>query len=248
MTGEVCPPCNAAEQLALEQSLFDSLPRAQACLRIWQPSPALVVTTAESTLPAFAAAAAQAVNRGLQVHVRRTGGGAVCLGPGMLVVTHLFTTWKNAVDDSYREFAEVLIRAVSRLGIALDTGQVTAAYCDGKFDLAWRGLKVGGIAQRRRMIGGMVHVWIHAVIAVDKSCRHYPRAVAEFYSDLGSSRRADPLSTTSLAECLPPRAAAADLLMCCATTISAEFAESAGTAPAGATATSYPRYPPRFAG
>jgi lipoate-protein ligase A len=216
-------PCGAAEQLSVEQEIFDSLPKVSQRLRIWQPLPALIATTAEARLPTFAAAVARAEDRGLPVHVRRSGGGAVCLGPGMLVVTHLYTSLQNDIDGSYREFARSLMRAISTLGVSLVDAHVSRAYCDGRFDLAWRGLKVGGVAQRRRMLAGMTRVWIHAVLAVERESLRYPEAVAEFYADVGSSRVADPRSTTSLSECLPPRASAADLLLRCGAAIAGAF-------------------------
>jgi hypothetical protein len=214
-------------QLRIEQEIFDSLPCKAPCLRVWQPLPALVATTAEACHPAFAAAAARAAARGLTVQVRRSGGGAVCLGPGMLVVSHLHTTMHNDIDLSYRAFAHKLVAAIGLAGVTLTEARVGRAYCDGKFDLAWRGLKVGGMAQRRRCRDGRSHVWIHAVLTVEQESLRYPREVARLYSDMGLQRVADPRNTTCLSECLPFRARAPRLLQRCADLIVGTFTSGA---------------------
>jgi len=221
-------PCGAAAQLTIEQTLFDSLPASSPTLRVWQPLPALIATSAEAAMPAFAPAAARASARGLPVHVRRSGGGAVCLGPGMLVVTHLYTSAHNDINRSYRKFAEKLLTAIADVGMHLAYEHVPQAYCDGRFDLAWQGRKVGGIAQRRRVLEGRAHVWIHAVIAIERQCLRYPEAVTTFYAELGSSRVADPRSTTSLSECLPPGVTPTGLMQRCCAAIIRAFDAPAG--------------------
>lgn len=231
MTGERWAAPRAPDaQLTIEQEIFDSLASVSQRLCVWQPQPALIATTSEANQPAFAAAAACAKNRGLPVHVRRSGGGAVCLGPGTLVVSHLYSSAHNDLSASYREFAGALMAATATVGVSLSGEHVARAYCDGRFDLAWRGLKVGGIAQRRRMLDRTAHVWIHAVLSVERQSLRYPQAVADFYSDLGSTRIADPRLTTCLADCLPPHASQQGLLQRCGAAIARAFEERTGAA------------------
>jgi len=194
-------PSSATAQLVIEHALFNAVERVPQRLRLWQPLPALIVTLAESNRPGFAAAAARAEARGLAVHVRASGGGAVCLGPGSLVVSHLYDSPRNDIDASYRRFAGALTAAMAALGVSLTEEHVVGAYCDGRFDLAWHGRKVGGIAQRRRVQHGGARVWIHAVLAVEARSLVYPQAVTEFYANLGSPRIADPRATTTLSHC-----------------------------------------------
>ena len=216
--------CAAGEQLRIEQEIFDALPGCAPLLRLWQPLPALIVTLAEANHPNFPVAAARAAARDVPVHVRRSGGGAVCLGYGMWVVSYFYTSVRNEIDASYRLFADALIGAVGCLGITLTDEQVAGAYCDGKFDLAWRGLKVSGMAQRRRWRDAKAHAWIHAVLAVEQESLRYPVEVARFYSDLGSSRIADPGNTTCLWDCLPMHAREPGLLRRCGDAIVSAFA------------------------
>ncbi len=219
-----CEPAVAAGvQLQIEQDVFESMPGAVPRLRIWQPLPALVVTTAEASHAAFGAAASRAAARGVPVAVRRSGGGAVCLGPGMLVVSHFHTSMHDDIDASYRSFARRLMAAVQVVGVVLTEEHVARAYCDGKFDLAWCGLKVGGMAQRRRSRDGASHVWIHAVIAVEPESLRYPEEVAQFYSDSSMPRIADPSRTTCLSLCMPSESRAPGLLRRCGDVIAGSF-------------------------
>jgi lipoate-protein ligase A len=181
-------------------------------LRLWRPLPALIATLGEANRPDFAQAAALSHARGVPVHVRQSGGGAVCVGPGSLVVSHFYRSPSNDIDASYRQFAGSLTEAVVALDVTLREEHVLGAYCDGRFDLAWQGRKVGGIAQRRRWREGVAHVWIHAVLAVDAVSLRYPQAVSKFYADLGSPRIADPGRTTTLSHCLPVEAGVGDLM------------------------------------
>jgi lipoate-protein ligase A len=215
--------CAAGEQLRIEQEIFDALPGSAPLLRLWQPLPALIVTLAEANQPNFVVAAARAADRGVAVEVRRSGGGAVCLGYGMWVISYFYTSVQHDIDWSYRQFADALIGAIARVGITLTDERVAGAYCDGKFDLAWRGLKVSGMAQRRRWRDGESHVWVHAVLAVEQESLRYPSEVARFYADLGSSRIADPANTTSLWDCLPNDAREPGLLRRCGDAIATAF-------------------------
>lgn len=205
-------PRDAAVQLEIERGLFEAMEHSPPRLRLWQPLPALIATMAEAGQPAFAHAAARSHARGLPVHVRPSGGGAVCLGPGSLVVSHFYRAPRNDIDWSYRQFAGLLMDAVAALEVTLREQHVPGAYCDGRFDLAWQGHKVGGIAQRRRFRDGSAHVWIHAVLAVDAVSLRYPDAVSEFYEDLGSPRIADPRCTTTLSHCMSTGAGTGNLM------------------------------------
>ncbi len=216
------------EQLRYEFQIFEALTAGCQTLRLWQSQRAIIVTATEARLAGFAAAAERARSRGWAVAVRRSGGGAVCVGPGVLVVSFLHQTVRNDLNESYRMFADAVTRAISDLGvgglgIALDVGHVVGAYCDGRFDLAWQGLKVGGIAQRRRVVEGGVNVWIHAVLSIETLAEPYTAEVARLYADLGSLRVADPARTTSLARCFGSGRAPADLLGRCAQGIAGAF-------------------------
>ncbi len=190
-----------AQRLELELDWFHRLSETASILSIWQPQRALAVTALEAAMPNFSAAADAAARRGFPVQVRRSGGGCVCLGPGTLVISHLYCSAMSDIDRSYRDFAARLIAATARLGIVLRVGQVPAAYCDGRFDLGWNGLKVGGIAQRRRARVGVSNVWVHAVLSVEERSLAYPPQVTAFYRDLGSDRIARHTLTTALERC-----------------------------------------------
>ncbi len=192
----------AARQLEWELAEFNALRPGRAQLCIWQPQPALVVTALEAAAPGFERAAAAAAGRGFPVHVRRSGGGCVALGPGTLVVSHLYCA-DAGVERAYRDFAAKLLAAGLRLRAPLRIGQVAGAYCEGRHDLSCRGLKIGGMAQRRSAGTGAQRIWVHAVLSVDVRAADYPLEVQAFHRDLGSPRPPQPALTTVLARCVP---------------------------------------------
>jgi lipoate-protein ligase A len=198
--------CDAALQLTAEKALFDALEAGDSQLHLWQPRPALIVTAAEAALGRFAPAAEHARRRGFAVHVRATGGGAVALGPGMLVVSHLYAgrpgRYDTGMDGSYAQFAGTLLAALAFTGAVLSVARVPGAYCDGRFDLSGHGRKVGGLAQRRRTDGSAIRIWVHAALSIEAQAGRYPDEVSRFYADLESPRLAATERTTTLADCL----------------------------------------------
>ena len=224
-------PQPAAQRLAQELEWFDALDASSNTLSIWQPQRALAVTALEAAMPNFAAATQAAQARGFAVQVRKSGGGCVCLGPGTLVISHLYGASGDDIRRSYRDFAAKLITAIARVRIPLRIGKVAGAYCDGHFDLSCNGLKVGGIAQRRRARAGNANVWVHAVLSVEARSLGLPMEVAAFYRDLQSDRHLRDAATTALACCIPAARsgadAAADLMSRCMAEIVHVFAVSA---------------------
>ena len=223
-------PQPTALRLLRELEWFEALTPSANTLSIWQPQRALAVTALEAAMPHFATAAEASERRGVAVLVRKSGGGCVCLGPGTLVISHLYGATCNDIDRSYRNFAAKLIAAIARARIPLRIGQVAGAYCDGRFDLNWNGLKVGGIAQRRRARAGGSNVWVHAVLSVEECSLGLPLEVAAFYRDLQSDRRVR-AATTALACCNPAArrsdADASDLMSRCIREIVHVFGVSA---------------------
>lgn len=197
-----------AQRLEWELELFKRLRVGAGHVSIWQPQAALTVTASEALLPRFEQAAAGAARRGFPVHIRNSGGGCVCLGPGMLVISHLYCATDQGIERAYRDFAAKLLAAASRLRVALRLGPVAGAYCEGRHDLSCGGLKLGGIAQRRGASGAAARIWVHAVLAVEECAADYPLQVQAFYRDLQSGRSAGPDLTTVLQRCAPPRKSA----------------------------------------
>jgi lipoate-protein ligase A len=211
------------EQLLAEYAAFESLSRGEERFAVWQPQCALIATSAEANSAHFAAAVAAARVRGMPVYVRRSGGGTVCVGPGVLVVSHVYTSDRIDIEESYRRFAHSLTTGIAQVGVKLSEGRVLNAYCDGSFDLAWRGLKVGGIAQRRSLCASLNRVWIHAVLSIESESGRYPAEVARFYRDLRAPRHTDPRSAATLSDCMTPAPRPGELLPRCSDAIAAEF-------------------------
>lgn len=98
---------------------------------------------------------------------RITGGGAVPLWPGTLI---LDLAWRvpaseMSLADSYATLCHPIVAALAGLGIAARIGAVAGAFCDGRFNLVVHSRKLGGTAQRwRRLPDGGVAVLAHAAI------------------------------------------------------------------------------------
>ncbi len=100
---------------------------------------------------------------GVPVLRRRSGGGTVLLGPPSPAVT-LVTESPGGIRESYEHFYEPLARALARLG-AEATFQPPA-------DLAVRGNKVAGLAQRRKRRAVLVTASVLAGSLVEESARY----------------------------------------------------------------------------
>ncbi|MBS0325586.1 MAG: lipoate--protein ligase family protein [Proteobacteria bacterium] len=142
---------------------------------------------------------------GWPVHLRRSGGGVVPQGPGILNLTRV-----QAVDGApgdlasrlYELLCGVLVRALRDLGIEAAPRAVEGSFCDGRFNLAVGGRKIAGIAQYWRRGGGKQAVLAHALLLVDADCVELTARANAFEAALGSERRycADAL-TTMAREC-----------------------------------------------
>lgn len=179
----------------LDQAL-DGLRRAV----IWSSSPALVVPRyyrkyerLEATCQAFAA-------RGMPVRLRRSGGGVVPQGPGILNLTLTYPAegpHSGGAEGAYRHLCDTIMHALAGFGISSQTLPVEGAFCDGRFNLAVSGptgpRKLAGTAQYWRHRNGRSAVLAHAMLLVSTDVRAITELASEFETALHSGRiyRAD---------------------------------------------------------
>ncbi len=106
-------------------------------------------------------------------------------------------------DESYKEFTQLLVRGLERLGIEAATGSVSGSYCDGRFNICVSGRKLAGTASRIvRREGKAIHL-CHGSLTVYGSPRKDSSLVSHFESGLGIDQCIDPTSHVSLIEILP---------------------------------------------
>lgn len=137
--------------------------------------------------------------RGESVHLRRSGGGVVPQGPGILNLSLVY-----AVDGrlgiqatpAYMHLCAVLQRALAALGIETVTRDVPGSFCDGRYNLAVPGpsggRKICGTAQYWRRSNKVHAVLAHALILIDANIEEITARANAFEAALNTDRRYGP--------------------------------------------------------
>jgi lipoate-protein ligase A len=135
-------------------------------LRLWAPGPGVSFGRLDRLLPGFPAAVAAARTAGFAAVMRVGGGRAAAAHEGALV----FGLAAPVAEDTTRRFetmAGVLCRALARVGVDAQRGELPGEYCPGAWSLHAGGVKLGGIAQRVRRRTA----WTEGVLLVDGADR-----------------------------------------------------------------------------
>jgi lipoate-protein ligase A len=199
----------ASEQLALEERFLEDhgrASRARSAL-IWECERALVVSQLDTLLPGFEDAARDSAHDGWPVAVRKTGGSAVALGPGVLNFS-VIESWRGTPPTLAHGFDLVctpIIRALAELGVTGTIGAAPGSFCDGRHNVLVDGRKIAGTAQRRTKRGEGGALLAHALILIDADPGALTNAVQKFYVRAGASRQFDASVVTSLHKCRSDR-------------------------------------------
>ncbi len=154
---------NALRALACEEAVLEALDAgcAEPAWFLWTSGePCAVLGTARSTEGDLHLEALRA--EGVPVLRRRSGGGTVLLGPPSPAVT-LVTESPGDIRESYENFYGLLVGALARLGV--EAGFRPPA------DLAVRGRKIAGLAQRRKRRAVLVTASVLAGTLAEESAR-----------------------------------------------------------------------------
>lgn len=181
------------------------LGRSRAVL--WEANQGFVAPLSYRRHACFDEVCSEFAGRGWPVRVRRSGGGLVPQGPGML---NLSLTYPVAgtpglrADGVYEHLCDLLTRALAQIGITAYPATVTGSFCDGRFNLAVAtacGLrKIAGTAQYWRRCGKQQAVLAHALLLVAADTDILTRRCNEFELALGSGRQYDPEALTNVAQ------------------------------------------------
>lgn len=138
--------------LALEQYVFDRMPREESYFMLWQNSPSIIIGKYQNTLEEINAAYVR--ERGIRVTRRLSGGGAVYHDLGNINYTYIVD---GSIDSQMNmaAFCEPLIRTLRSFGIQ--------AELSGRNDITIEGKKFSGNAQYSRE-GRIMH---HGTIMYD---------------------------------------------------------------------------------
>ncbi|PLF47491.1 lipoyl protein ligase domain-containing protein [Klebsiella pneumoniae] len=177
-----------------EQPLFAKASAGEAVAQLWQAPQGLVVPGSYRQFTDLPAVSAHFAARGWPVWLRRSGGGLVPQGPGII---NLSLAWP------------VLQRTLARFGVASHPRAVSGSFCDGRYNLACgegaEARKIVGTAQYWRPLaaGGGHVVLAHAVILIDADLSAAHQAANAFEAQLGSERVYCADKTVTLAQLLP---------------------------------------------
>lgn len=187
---------------------LDAALQGQATAALWTGVPGLVAPLSYRRHELLDAASAASAERGWPVRLRRSGGGVVPQGPGILNVTLAYPCTGAAGDLAqavYAHLCDLLGHVLAQLGIAAQARSVQGSFCDGRFNLAvnHQGVarKIAGTAQYWRRASGRQAVLAHALLLVHANPAQLCAPANQFEADLGSGRHYQADALTSVAEC-----------------------------------------------
>ncbi len=195
---------------ACEQEwLADSAVSGRPAAHLWRGESGFIVPRSYRNAPGWASTVSLAWPG--NVLLRRSGGGLVPQGPGIL---NLSLVWQVAdvtpqrTDDVYHEMCGLVAAALAGLGIRARTRAVNGSFCDGRFNLAVGERKLVGTAQAWLRVEGVPVVLCHAIILMNIDTATLVQRANAFEGALGTGRlyRADSITSIvaevgSLADC-----------------------------------------------
>lgn len=203
----------------VELQWLDAAVRGTASAVLWSQRRGLVAPLSYRRHDRLDAVCAAFAARGVPVRLRRSGGGVVPQGPGILNLSLAYPLQGDAgirADAVYRHLCAAIARAFSDFGVDAQAQPVAGSFCDGRYNLAVAGRKICGTAQYWRRAGTAHAVLAHAIVLVDADARAITVEANAFEDALGSGRRYDPAAIVTLHEAagapegpLAPRLAAA---------------------------------------
>jgi lipoate-protein ligase A len=130
----------------------------EATFRLRRAEPVLAFSKQDANSPGFPRAVAAAREHGFAPVLRLAGGRAAVFHEGTLAFAHS-TPEDRPTEGTRRRFdaaAELVVAALSGLGVDARVGEVPGEYCPGAYSVNARGrLKLAGLGQR--MISGGAH-------------------------------------------------------------------------------------------
>ncbi len=190
-----------------EMTWLEQAQAGRATAALWSSPPALVVPLSYRKHVALDAVCAAFASHGLPVRLRRSGGGVVPQGPGILNLSLAYPCSRAfgiAPVQVYAHLCGVLAAALASLGINCTTRTVEGSFCDGRYNLAvaveGNVRKIAGTAQYWRRSGGQHAVLAHALLLVEADPQHLCDQVNRFEAALESGRSYHASALTSVAQ------------------------------------------------
>lgn len=185
----------------VELQWLDAALAGEAQAVIWAGERSLVAPTSYRRHAALDDVGRSFARQGWPLRLRRSGGGLVPQGPGVLNLTLIYPcdgTPGLMADAVYRHLCEVLAAALATLGIDARPRAVEGSFCDGRYNLAVGQRKIAGTAQYWRRSGDRQAVLAHALLLVDADVDMLTDVANRFEAALGSERRYRPDALTTV--------------------------------------------------
>lgn len=207
---------NCPDATRAEEGMYPIAAAGQAVAQLWQTSQSLVAPASYRRFAGFERVCHDFAAAGCPVLLRKSGGGLVPQGPGIINLSLAYPTVRafgDAAEEVYRHLCGILSDGLARLGIATGCQAVAGSFCDGRYNLACgsgaQARKIAGTAQYWRAAsyaggrGERRHVVLaHALLLVECDLLVAHRLANEFESRLGTGRVYQVEKTISVAQCL----------------------------------------------
>lgn len=187
------------DHFLLEQHFEENIP---STIRIWQNRPCLVLSKRDARLCRAEFLSQYSKKIGVPLYVRSSGGTVVPHGPNILNISLVFSEkdQKISVASSYIILCNYVSDLLKGVGLMAETGNVTGAFCDGKYNLILNGKKVGGTAQRvkKRKNGSKVFL-AHMSLLLGGDVKEISDLISCYYDVIGQENksRSDAITTIS---------------------------------------------------
>lgn len=146
---------NPEDGFGLQQAVLEEVADGyrDSTVLLWTSSRYVGATHLETRLPGFGEATRLAKERGFPVLVRNSGGGAVAANEGSISfsLTIPVKDLRHGLHDRYTEGVDLVVAALSKLGVAAEAGEVEGEFCPGAYSVrsgGYSGIKIAGLAQR----------------------------------------------------------------------------------------------------
>lgn len=173
---------------------------------LWCAPRGLVAPLSYRRRSRFDTACADFAAAGWPIRLRRSGGGVVPQGPGLLNLSLTYCpggTPGQCADVVYTHLCAIVGQALGWLGIDARARSVRGSFCDGRFNLAVLTTngerKIAGTAQYWRRKGERHAVLAHALLLLDADTELLTERANAFEAALGSERTYDANAITTVA-------------------------------------------------
>jgi hypothetical protein len=202
----ICP--DQALDGELEMQWLEQALEGESTAALWIGKPGLVAPMSYRRHANLTTVCDASLRQGWPIRLRRSGGGVVPQGPGVLNLSLAYPCEGSPgalAQPVYAHLCALLDRALTGLGINSQPGLVLGSFCDGRFNLTvteqGTPRKIAGTAQYWRRANGRQAVLAHALLLIDADPAHLCAQANRFESALGSDRQYAASALTNVARC-----------------------------------------------